>query len=209
MVSFSPLQLFLEALLPRKATQPPTYACLESFCIPLPLRKKALPEGFMCCNFCGVDGGHCLAFVCLPQWSGFSHQPNCSLLCLHSNDMNSWKLENITPQWLRINWLMFASSLFPSHPLSSLSQSPTSSSHFLPSPSQPPPKEHRRAVENLIDERRAQFLRQKEQELEERQAEEKAEAERRAIIEQERRRLLREHASKLLGYLPKVLYMHL
>ena len=30
---------------------------------------------------------------------------------------------------------------------------------------------------------------------------------RRAIVEQERQRLLQEHASKLLGYLPKVQYM--
>ena len=44
------------------------------------------------------------------------------------------------------------------------------------------------------------------QELEvlERQEEERQEAMRRAIIEQERQRLLREHAAKLLGYLPKV-----
>ena len=64
--------------------------------------------------------------------------------------------------------------------------------------------EHRRAVERLIEERRAQFQQQKEQELEERREEERMEAERRAIIEQERQRLLREHATKLLGYLPKV-----
>ena len=38
----------------------------------------------------------------------------------------------------------------------------------------------------------------------ERQEEERQEAMRRAIIEQERQRLLREHAAKLLGYLPKV-----
>ena len=64
--------------------------------------------------------------------------------------------------------------------------------------------EHRRAVERLIEERRAQFQAQKEAELEERREEEKREAERRAIIEQERQRLLQEHAKKLLGYLPKV-----
>ena len=38
----------------------------------------------------------------------------------------------------------------------------------------------------------------------ERQEEEEIEARRRAIIEQERKRLLQEHAAKLLGYLPKV-----
>ena len=64
--------------------------------------------------------------------------------------------------------------------------------------------EHRRAVEQLIEERRAQFQREKEAELEERMEEERREAARRQIIEQERQKLLREHATKLLGYLPKV-----
>ena len=64
--------------------------------------------------------------------------------------------------------------------------------------------EHRRAVERLIEERHAQFQAEKEAELEERKEEERREADRRAIIEQERQRLLQEHASKLLGYLPKV-----
>ena len=64
--------------------------------------------------------------------------------------------------------------------------------------------EHRRAVERLIEERRQQFQQQKELELEERREEERRQAMRSAIIEQERQRLLREHASKLLGYLPKV-----
>ena len=64
--------------------------------------------------------------------------------------------------------------------------------------------EHRRAVEALIEERRRKFQEEKEAELEERREEERREGQRRAIIEQERQRLLREHASKLLGYLPKV-----
>ena len=64
--------------------------------------------------------------------------------------------------------------------------------------------EHRRAVEQLIEERRAQFQREKEAELEERMEEERRESIRRQIIEQERQRLLKEHATKLLGYLPKV-----
>ena len=59
-------------------------------------------------------------------------------------------------------------------------------------------------MEKLIEERRLQFQREKEEELEERKAEEAAMRERRVIIEQERQRLLREHANKLLGYLPKV-----
>jgi len=41
-------------------------------------------------------------------------------------------------------------------------------------------------------------------ELLERQEEERMEAIRHSIIEQERQKLLKEHASKLLGYLPKV-----
>ena len=64
--------------------------------------------------------------------------------------------------------------------------------------------EHRRAVERLIEERRAEFIRSKEAEIAERREEEEREAERRAVVEQERQRLLREHATKLLGYLPKV-----
>lgn len=43
-----------------------------------------------------------------------------------------------------------------------------------------------------------------EAELQARQEEERMQAFRKQIIEQERQRLLREHASKLLGYLPKV-----
>ena len=59
-------------------------------------------------------------------------------------------------------------------------------------------------MEKLIEERREQFFRDKEAQIQERREEEEREAERRAIIEQERQRLLREHASKLLGFLPKV-----
>ncbi|XP_065841752.1 meiosis-specific nuclear structural protein 1-like [Oscarella lobularis] len=63
--------------------------------------------------------------------------------------------------------------------------------------------EHKRAVERLIEQRRAQHLRDKEAEVEERREEERLEGLRREIIEQERRKLLREHAAQLLGYLPK------
>ena len=38
----------------------------------------------------------------------------------------------------------------------------------------------------------------------ERAEEERMESVKRAIVEQERQRLLKEHATKLLGYLPKV-----
>ena len=43
-----------------------------------------------------------------------------------------------------------------------------------------------------------------EQEMEEYQEEQHREAARQSIVEQERQRLLREHAAKLLGYLPRV-----
>lgn len=63
--------------------------------------------------------------------------------------------------------------------------------------------EHRRAVEKLIEERRQQYQLEKDLEILEHQEEERLEAVRRGIIEQERQRLLKEHATKLLGYLPK------
>lgn len=65
-------------------------------------------------------------------------------------------------------------------------------------------QEHKRAVETLIDNRRAQFAHDREMELAERKEEENMEAFKRQIIEEERQRMLREHAIKLLGYLPKV-----
>ncbi|NXX48853.1 MNS1 protein, partial [Tricholaema leucomelas] len=63
--------------------------------------------------------------------------------------------------------------------------------------------EHRKAVEKLIADRHKQFIAQKERELEERQVEERRQEEMRAIVEEERQKLLKEHASKLLGYLPR------
>ncbi|NXT44961.1 MNS1 protein, partial [Pelecanoides urinatrix] len=63
--------------------------------------------------------------------------------------------------------------------------------------------EHRRAVEKLIEDRRKQFIADKERELEERQLEERRQENIRAIVEEERQKLLKEHASKLLGYLPR------
>ncbi|KAM9533043.1 meiosis-specific nuclear structural protein 1 isoform 2-T2 [Guaruba guarouba] len=62
--------------------------------------------------------------------------------------------------------------------------------------------EHRRAVEKLIQDRHQQFVADKERELEERLLEAKREEKFRAIVEEERQKLLKEHASKLLGYLP-------
>lgn len=63
--------------------------------------------------------------------------------------------------------------------------------------------EHRRAVEKLLEDRRKQFIADKERELEERQLEERRQESIRAIVEEERQKLLKEHASKLLGYLPR------
>uniref|UniRef100_A0A6G1R729 Meiosis-specific nuclear structural protein 1 n=1 Tax=Hypotaenidia okinawae TaxID=2861861 RepID=A0A6G1R729_9GRUI len=62
--------------------------------------------------------------------------------------------------------------------------------------------EHRRAVEKLIEDRRKRFIADKERELAERQLEERRQENIRAIVEEERQKLLKEHASKLLGYLP-------
>ena len=64
--------------------------------------------------------------------------------------------------------------------------------------------EHKRAVEALLDDRRQQFAADREAEVAERRMEEEMEGYRRQIIEEERTRLLRQHATKLLGYLPKV-----
>ena len=64
--------------------------------------------------------------------------------------------------------------------------------------------EHKRAVEQLIEDRRAQFAADREKELDERREAERMEQFRRQIIEEERQKLLQEHAVRLLGYLPKV-----
>ena len=64
--------------------------------------------------------------------------------------------------------------------------------------------EHKRAVDKLLEERRAQFAMDRERDLTERRMEEQMESYKRQIIEEERQRLLRQHATKLLGYLPKV-----
>ncbi|XP_010074952.1 PREDICTED: meiosis-specific nuclear structural protein 1, partial [Pterocles gutturalis] len=63
--------------------------------------------------------------------------------------------------------------------------------------------EHRRAVEKLIEDRRKQFVADKKRELEERELEQRRQENIRSIVEEERQKLLKEHASKLLGYLPR------
>lgn len=63
--------------------------------------------------------------------------------------------------------------------------------------------EHRREVEKLIDERRRQHEADKELEAKEKALEEEREALRMKIIEEERQKLLKRHATQLLGYLPK------
>ncbi|XP_033292864.1 meiosis-specific nuclear structural protein 1 isoform X5 [Orcinus orca] len=63
--------------------------------------------------------------------------------------------------------------------------------------------EHKRAVEKLLEERRNQFLAEKQRELEEWQLQQRRQGCINEIIEEERLKLLKEHATKLLGYLPK------
>lgn len=66
--------------------------------------------------------------------------------------------------------------------------------------------EHKRAVEKLLEDRHKQLIADKERALQEQQLEEGKEAWRRAIIEEERQKLLKEHASNLLGFLPKGIF---
>lgn len=66
--------------------------------------------------------------------------------------------------------------------------------------------DHKRAVEKLLEERRQQYLAEQEREEQERAIELEREAQRRKIIEEERQRLLKQHATKLLGYLPKGIF---
>ena len=64
--------------------------------------------------------------------------------------------------------------------------------------------EHKRAVGQLLEDRKQQFAADRERELELRKREEEVEAFRKKIIEEERLRLLQQHAPNLVGYLPKV-----
>ena len=66
--------------------------------------------------------------------------------------------------------------------------------------------EHKRAVEQLVEQRKIQFAADREREVDERREEERMENFRKQIIEEERQKLLQEHAMRLLGYLPKVCY---
>lgn len=63
--------------------------------------------------------------------------------------------------------------------------------------------EHRRQVENLLEERRHRLNAERQRELNERIESDKLENYKKQIIEEERAKLLREHATRLLGYLPK------
>ena len=63
--------------------------------------------------------------------------------------------------------------------------------------------EHKRQVEALLDERRAQLAAERQRQADERAEEARLEDLRKQIIEDERRRLLKEHATRLLGFLPK------
>ncbi|NXF02237.1 MNS1 protein, partial [Smithornis capensis] len=63
--------------------------------------------------------------------------------------------------------------------------------------------EHKRAVENILEQRHQQLLAHRERELEERELEKRRQESIRAIVEEERQKLLKEHAWKLLGFLPR------
>ena len=63
--------------------------------------------------------------------------------------------------------------------------------------------QHRREVDELIRQRREAYEAELSAEHDRRAQEREFEAYRAAIIEEERQRLIKEHASKLLGYLPK------
>lgn len=63
--------------------------------------------------------------------------------------------------------------------------------------------EHKRQVEQHLEDRRHRLNMEKQRELNERIESDKLENYKRQIIEEERAKLLKEHAVKLLGYLPK------
>ncbi|NXQ53764.1 MNS1 protein, partial [Anthoscopus minutus] len=63
--------------------------------------------------------------------------------------------------------------------------------------------EHKMAVQKILEDRHKQCIAEKERELEERDLEKRRQESIRAIIEEERQKLLKEHAWKLLGYLPR------
>ncbi|XP_062242685.1 meiosis-specific nuclear structural protein 1 [Platichthys flesus] len=63
--------------------------------------------------------------------------------------------------------------------------------------------EHKRAVVKMIEDKRRQHLADVELEAKERAMEQEREAQRRQIVEEERKKLLKRHAAQLLGYFPK------
>jgi hypothetical protein len=64
--------------------------------------------------------------------------------------------------------------------------------------------EHRKAVDALVEERNQLLKQQDEEERRKESFDAEIARYKSAVIEQERQRLLREHASKLAGFLPKV-----
>ena len=64
--------------------------------------------------------------------------------------------------------------------------------------------EHKKAIEALIEERRRIIKKEEEENKIELMRQQELEQYRLDVIEQERQRLLREHAGKLIGFLPKV-----
>jgi ribosomal protein L24 len=64
--------------------------------------------------------------------------------------------------------------------------------------------EHKRKADAMIEERRQIYQQNLELSNQEREKELEIERYKQAVIEQERQRLLREHASRLVGFLPKV-----
>ena len=96
-VSSRHLLLFLEAHLLGEATQTPTltWKYSESLgSIPLLLRKEVVLDEFPSVSwFYRHDTLQRCIFVCLLASMEMILMPNCSLLYLHSNDMNSFKNE--------------------------------------------------------------------------------------------------------------------
>lgn len=64
--------------------------------------------------------------------------------------------------------------------------------------------QHKREIDKQAEDRRKLLEKQLESEQEILRKEQELEAYKKQVIEQERQRLLREHATKLLGFLPKV-----
>jgi hypothetical protein len=64
-------------------------------------------------------------------------------------------------------------------------------------------QEHKRQVEDLLEERKKRAAFEREQAVRREEDEKRLEDLRRQIIEEERQRLLAEHASKLIGHLPR------